>query len=346
MIDILLVLSVMAFLSITLLLRHFSRLEETTEQVNVQIHPDAHVELLDRAKTTRWFWQWPPQMGYLEMKKKKKITIVTEEYGSPKGIYKVPNGDDEPKGEVEIGEVEIGEKVDDGPELFFPMEDDDGPLMDDADGPKGGSLMEDVDGPLMDDAEGPKGVSHGGPLMDDDAAAKVSQTTKLLGYVGRANISTRVYESDSRNISITFQRHFFTDQADSPLTVTDTVSGKSIELQFPKEAEAAAEFLEIELLSAALTVAGEKKQRQHLSAQTLNFCWNCHFAKSGDQVVTFIIRLVSPLDQIQLGSVEHHIKVVKVDHLTQRQVWLITRVTAVLSGIFALAEILRRLGAW
>lgn len=169
---------------------------------------------------------------------------------------------------------------------------------------------------------------------------------RRVEYVGEATLPMKVYVGDSHSISINLKPIFGILQTGAePLRIQDTESGKLVAVQILRDGSLQ-QFLEIELLAAGLEVGGEKKQRQTLTSETLSYRWNCYFPNSGNHTLSLILRLVSPSGTIELGAIQHSIKVVKLDHLTQRQVWLIASLAGIVSGGLAIAEVLHQLGAW
>nr|QNO50568.1 hypothetical protein HGEBJNHG_00043 [Methanosarcinales archaeon ANME-2c ERB4] len=180
------------------------------------------------------------------------------------------------------------------------------------------------------------------------AYAPIESVGKIeyIKYAGEAVLPKKVYAGDSHSISINLNPAFWIPPTGTePLRIQDTRSGKSIVVQILRDSSLE-QFLEIELLAAGLTVDGEKKQRQPLTSQPLPYCWNCHFPNSGDHRLSLILRLVSSSGTIELGVIPHSIKVVKLDHLTQRQVWIMASLAGIVSGGLAIAEVLHQLGVW
>ena len=166
-------------------------------------------------------------------------------------------------------------------------------------------------------------------------------------FYGQATLPKRIYEGDSHNINIDLKHGLWKPAgvASKSLQIKDTELGKSIALQLPQD-NTFNEFLEIELIAAGLTIDGEKKQRQPLTSQTLSYGWNCYFPNSGNHAFALEISLIRASDKIKLGAIEHTIKVVKLDDLTKRQVWVLALIAGAISGGLAIAEALRRLNMW
>ncbi len=204
-------------------------------------------------------------------------------------------------------------------------------------------------------------VALGGARFGFDEPPEKEKPNKKLkvAYSGEAALPRKVYEDNSRNISINLKRTFSIPDEDSdPLQIQDIRSGKSIVLKILQDSSLE-QFLEIELLAAGLTVGGDKKQRQNLTLDTLSYHWNLYFPNSGNHEITLILRVVSPDGTIGLGNLDHTIRVVKLDNLTRRQYLLLTSLAAVLTGGFGLkllgglpgvfnklTGVLSRLGVW
>jgi hypothetical protein len=170
---------------------------------------------------------------------------------------------------------------------------------------------------------------------------------KPIDYFARSvRLPEKVYEGDSYEISISLRPNFWVPSTGGELLhIQDDKSDKSIVVQFSKDSSLE-QFLEIELLAAGLVIDGEKKQRQFLTSQTLSYHWNCYFPNSGSHTLSLVLRLASQSDTIELGAVQHSVKVFRLDHLTKRQVWLLASLAGIVSGGFAIAETLHQLGVW
>ncbi len=62
--------------------------------------------------------------------------------------------------------------------------------------------------------------------------------------------------------------------------------------------------------------------------------------------MSLVLRLLTDGEAIELGTIEHRIKVTKLGPLTQRQVQALASVASVISGGLTIAEVLHALGVW
>ncbi len=161
---------------------------------------------------------------------------------------------------------------------------------------------------------------------------------KWIIYSGEAMLPKKVYVGDSNSISINLKRTSSTSSDEKSLNTQDSRSGKLIELQIQRDS-GLEQFLEVQLLAAGLVIDGEKIQRKSLNLPTLSYNWNCYFPNSGDHLISLIIRVVSQSDTIELGSIQHSIKVAQLDHLTQRQ----TQLAGIISGVLGIPVLLQQL---
>jgi hypothetical protein len=165
-------------------------------------------------------------------------------------------------------------------------------------------------------------------------------------YSGEAKLPRKVYEGDSQSIFVNLKPKSRIPSVDAgPVHIQDTERGRSIDLHIEQDARSQ-QFLEIEFLAAGVEVDGERRLRQELASPSLSYHWSCYFPNSGNHALTLILRLVRPSATIELGTIEHRVRVVKLDHLTKRQVWLLAALAGIVSGGLAVAEALHRLGVW
>ncbi len=168
----------------------------------------------------------------------------------------------------------------------------------------------------------------------------------MIHYGGAGHFPEKVYQGDSKNIAIKLESTLLLPEGEEqPLQVRDVRGGKSIILHINRK-DGIEQYLEIELIAAGFVVDGEKKQKQRLISNSLQYQWNCYFPHSGNHAVMVIFRLIAPPDELLVGSFEHTIMVAKLDHMTQQQLWILTTIAGVVTGMLAIAEALRRLGFW
>lgn len=168
-------------------------------------------------------------------------------------------------------------------------------------------------------------------------------------YQGSGHFPRKVYEGDSKSITVELRPHLTVcDETDrEPVHIQKTKDGLSITLQIALPAtddHSVGESLEFELIAAGFSVAGDKKQRQALTSNRLHYQWNCYFPNSGNHTFALVARVVCCQDTSEIGRIEHTIKVAKLDHMTQRQVWVWAAFAGAVSGILGIIEILRKLG--
>lgn len=184
--------------------------------------------------------------------------------------------------------------------------------------------------------------------LDEDTSHKLKKNRRSseIEYHGQVKFPKRVYEGDSKNILIELQSSYEPVESKKKVVKSqESKEGLSLSLQVPwwNDSE---EYLELELIAAGIKIEGDKNQRQSLNAKTLHYQWNCYFQNSGDHVFLIAIRVINLQGTTEIGLIENSIKVVKLDHLTQRQVWAWTTVAGCVSGILTVVEILHQLNVW
>ena len=132
-----------------------------------------------------------------------------------------------------------------------------------------------------------------------------------ISFNATLNVPQKLYKDDSKNITL---------RIDGVKTGFDT---KDVHL-------------EVELQAAGLKSEGDKKKILPLNEHNLSYCWNCHFATSGVHEISLILRLISKDSIEQLNVIEHTIRVNSVDHLTQRQIYLLSGIFFVIATIISI----------
>ncbi len=168
-----------------------------------------------------------------------------------------------------------------------------------------------------------------------------------LEYVGNTELPKKIYEGDSCNISVRLRR-MSTIPSEEPVEtfhVKESESSKTIRLNLHNNNDTE-QFLEVEFQAAGLKIDGDRKQRQKLSSENIVFYWNCAFMTSGTHMLNMIFRIVDAENLLELGTISHSFRVVKLDGLTQQQIWALSRVAATMSGAIAIAATFHQLGLW
>ena len=169
-------------------------------------------------------------------------------------------------------------------------------------------------------------------------------------YSGITKIPKKVYEGDSKNIVIELQLISWANEKDEILQIMKVKDGLNLTFSAFDDIE----YLEFELIAAGFVIKGEAKQRQPVTSDFLRYYWNCYFPNSGNHTFALVFRPISsaaaPNSDLfakwDARIIEQTINVVKLDHLTQREVWFLASIAALISGSLTIAEILHRLGTW
>jgi len=178
-----------------------------------------------------------------------------------------------------------------------------------------------------------------------------SLTSRTVRYEGKGRLPRKVYEGDSKNVIFDLNPtlHSLRGMHEPFLffknTISKTEEGLAITVQATHN-DNASEYLEFELVAAGFTVEGDKKQKQALGSNNLHYQWNCYFPNSGNHIFFLVVRVIGSQNVIEVGRIEQAVRVVKFDHMTQRQVWIVATSAGVISGGLAIAEILHRLNLW
>jgi hypothetical protein len=170
-----------------------------------------------------------------------------------------------------------------------------------------------------------EGMRFGGSGGERDYERFICEALPMpVDYAGGITMPKKVFVGDSHTIS------FVLEQINRPyhewnesLIVEDTDSGKWVRLRVPIQ-PGKANSLEVELLAAGVSLDREGRQEQQLLAsRKLVYHWNCHFPNSGNLTLAFRLIARGPSVENDFGVINHAIKVVKFNHMTQRQLWVL-----------------------
>ena len=148
---------------------------------------------------------------------------------------------------------------------------------------------------------------------------------RVLKFEGSVCIPRRVYEGDSHVFSLELVPHVSYHFDKNPTVELDNDKDKlSLTISWHKECS-----LKVSLVSPAMAVKNIEKEQQSLGIKSLSFGWHCYFPNSGDHIVVIAVDLYGkPGEESfhQKHRVERRIKVVRIDHLTKRQVWVLASI--------------------
>lgn len=177
---------------------------------------------------------------------------------------------------------------------------------------------------------------------------KTEAPPRIVRYDGWARIPMKVYEGDSYNITIDLRpskRGTSANRISVRFRKAEDRNDISVDLKVLQHS-GRQEYLELEILAAGFAIEGDRKQRQALDAASLYYQWNCFFENSGCHTFALAFRVISDSSVQEIGHVEQSVKVVKIDHLTQRQVWVLATAAGIISGSLAILEVVKALGLW
>ncbi len=157
-------------------------------------------------------------------------------------------------------------------------------------------------------------------------------------YSGMANLPRKVYEGDSRNITLILNREGFVQGLHPEVShVQEITKNKQTEQQITfdiQEKNSSEQFLEVRLRAAAFPTKGDEKQRQSLTQERLEYRWNCYFQSAGHHDIFLELKVIYLSEERPLAVIGQRIRVVKLDHMTQSHV----QVAALLIGIIGLVS--------
>ena len=151
-----------------------------------------------------------------------------------------------------------------------------------------------------------------------------------ITYKGFVSLPARIYHGNSHNIIVELVPTFEGSETSNEIhgiRILDNKGAELINCSFTGSIDNC--FLQIELQAAALTIAGDQKQNQTLFSNKLSYSRNCTFNQSATHQIVFVVRLMTPGGEINVGTVTQTVSVVKFDGLNQRQVWIVAAATGI-----------------
>ena len=178
----------------------------------------------------------------------------------------------------------------------------------------------------------------------DVVRRRIRTMPRAAQFVGVLSFPKSCYVNDSREAAVRLiLRTDGLKLADAVEIVHRKSTGLTFELSLGKDS--IVEYLEAEILAAGIAVDGAKRQRVSFSTSEVEeFVWNCHFRNSGVFEITIRFRSIGVSGTTtDVGRLSRQVKVRQIDHLTQRQVQVLGMIAAIITGILAIVEALRRL---
>jgi hypothetical protein len=177
-------------------------------------------------------------------------------------------------------------------------------------------------------------------LLDGGGGARKYQSAV---YTGQAKLPKRVYIGDSKNFSIELTPSMYSPPQERPVSTENQRDDQvGLKLSVPISSDYAG-YLEVELMGAGFEIRGETRQRQALNSTSLSFMWNCYFPNSGNHSCAFAFYVVGNEGSAKIGHIEHAVKVVRLDHLTQLQLGTFAAIIGIPSGIVLFVNALKAL---
>jgi hypothetical protein len=176
----------------------------------------------------------------------------------------------------------------------------------------------------------------------DRGGGLVMGALPVIRYAGEATLPAKVYEGDSREVSLSLIPSAFLlpDEHDEGALAGQGKVRLALDVPLP---EYGGGYLETELLAAAVKVDGDKKQRQPLTRGALVYRWSCFFDNSGRHALTLVFRVGTPARSKEIATFRHEVLVAKLDHMTKRQVWLISVAAGLVTFVSTVLTILDKL---
>lgn len=160
---------------------------------------------------------------------------------------------------------------------------------------------------------------------------------RTLQLVGQATLPRQVYAGDSFALSVNLRQASFDTALSVHSQVLDSVQGKLIGVQLQDTRDSPLE-IQAALLAAGISLSGDASQRKTLGVEPITFRWVAAWPSSGYQTISVVVSLVSEGAATEILSFDHKVRVVQIDHLTARQVWIVSAILGVLPGAYAVVS--------
>jgi hypothetical protein len=172
---------------------------------------------------------------------------------------------------------------------------------------------------------------------------KLKKELELVRYVGEVKIQNKIYVHENMNIEIKLMKTLadILIRADKLLKKSEH-GNDNVEFQ-TEHSKANPHYLCIELQGANMDVDGEKSQMQVVGADDLIFHWSISFPHSGNFTPRLIFKIKTGIEYKEIGEFSSQIKVVKLDGLLHRDIYLLTVLGTIITLGLSLIKILQLL---
>ena len=166
-------------------------------------------------------------------------------------------------------------------------------------------------------------------------------------YDGRLTLPEKVYEGTSKQVAVTISPGLWRRISGGARLMTVSADGTPRFEAVVPEGPADAQYFEVELLAAGITVEGDKRQRRKISNDVITFYWNCAFPTKGDYEVALTVRLRTGRRTIDLGEpITHRLKVVKYLGIPKQIVAVIVGISSLTGTIIGIVDGGHKLHWW
>ena len=182
------------------------------------------------------------------------------------------------------------------------------------------------------------------------AAHSGSHRSSPIQYLvsGSVVLPKRVYENDSLDVRMKLDISFATDS--TVLVTSEHDQSSRAVLRILIEDVDRPKTISAELIATGFEVKAEGRRIERLRLTQYEFAWNCKFITSGYHQYVFRVVIEdkasgdSEFNVQQVIKLVRGVKVVKLDHLTSRQVWVLATACAVFSVVVSIVKLAIEIG--
>lgn len=161
-----------------------------------------------------------------------------------------------------------------------------------------------------------------------------------LRLEGMLRLPKQVYEGDSFIISMTLDPVAHTNKkSDEPSIIIRTREDgvMSVAATWPSDIKSG--ILHVKLVCAGIEIVPARPEEQRLNLERLVYRWSCACPNSGEHELSLEFSFNESFAFLS-KQFDHRVRVVRVDHLTKRQVWVLAALGGVVSFLLSVATII------